>query len=315
MTSKAEYLKRYLSGDDEKKKAKKKKRKGASSGTRSRLVDDDVSWTPASSVSISIRLKDEEDDEPLGEDEKPIVAGFVDEGKEERQRRLWRPMTAEERRLEDLKSAHLDDMSPPRKRRTRHDSGSDQSPPRRRKRHDSDESPPRRRGRQRSRDSDESPPRQRHSERQRHDSDESPPRRRARSRDSDESPPRRPMQSHDSDESPPRRRQRRDSSPSSRRKRSIASPQREEKRRQMTSGGKAGLQSSSTMRDEIRQARKREEEMFHQMDASVSGKGAATVFRDKEGRRVDPRLERMKQRKKEEKEAEHLEKYAQWGRG
>ena len=51
------------------------------------------------------------------------------------------------------------------------------------------------------------------------------------------------------------------------------------------------------------------------MDRGMSGRGAETVFRDKEGRRIDPKLEKIKQKHAEEEIAKQAEKYKKWGRG
>ncbi len=181
------------------------------------------------------------------------------------------------------------DASPPR-RRARHDSpagGSDASPPRRRQRHDSpgnasplrrrarhdspgDASPPRRQQRHDSPGSDASPPRRR----QRHDSpgDASPPRRRARNDiPEDVSPPRRRpgADGGDSDASPPRR-------PAT----DAAG------RRIMSDGTVAGMVSGREIQAEMALKREAEARRFAEMGADVTGRGAATVYRDKEGRQL-----------------------------
>uniref|UniRef100_A0A8C2YST9 BUD13 homolog n=1 Tax=Chinchilla lanigera TaxID=34839 RepID=A0A8C2YST9_CHILA len=82
--SKAEYLKRYLSGTDAsvdggpasgRKRRKKRPKPGGAGGKGMRIVDDDVSWT---AISTTKPEKEEEDDGDL-----PVVAEFVDERPEE----------------------------------------------------------------------------------------------------------------------------------------------------------------------------------------------------------------------------------------
>uniref|UniRef100_A0A452TA36 BUD13 homolog n=1 Tax=Ursus maritimus TaxID=29073 RepID=A0A452TA36_URSMA len=177
--SKAEYLKRYLSG--------------AAAGLRRlamRIVDDDVSWT---TISTTKPEKEEEDDGDL-----PVVAEFVDERPEEvkqmeafRSSAKWKLLGGHSEDLPSHRHFHHDspDSSPPR--RVRHDTP-DSSPPRR-VRHDTpDSSPPRR--------VHSSPPR-----RVRHDTPDSSPPRRVRHDTPDSSPPRRAR--HASlDPSPPRKR-------------------------------------------------------------------------------------------------------------
>ncbi|XP_035699250.1 BUD13 homolog [Branchiostoma floridae] len=208
--SKEEYLKRYLSGPSEETKKKKKKAK-VKSKTSIRIVDDDVDWR-----AIAPDVNDEPEALDI-EEEKPSVAGVIDERPDEevqleafRQSDKWRLMGKDIDKNKSGKGGFHSVNSPSQSPRRRHDSDSDQSPPRRQRNgSDSDQSPPRK-GRQQS-DSDQSPPRRKRHDsdqspprRKRHDSDQSPPRKRKPNSDSDQSPPRRKR--HDSDQSPPRKR-------------------------------------------------------------------------------------------------------------
>ncbi|CAO2635223.1 BUD13 homolog [Lemmus lemmus] len=242
--SKAEYLKRYLSGTDAgleggsesvRKRRKKRPKPGGAAGKGMRIVDDDVGWA---AISTTKPEKEEEEDGDL-----PVVAEFVDERPEEvkqmeafRSSAKWKLLGGKSDCLllyldhsEDGHFRHDEqDPSSPRRvrhetpdpssRRVRHDTP-DPSPPRkthhdipdpspaRRVRHDTpDPSSPRR---ARHDTPDPSPPR-----RSRHDTpDPSPPRR--SHHDSDTSPPRRVH--HDSDTSPPRKSHRNSSGVSPRR--------------------------------------------------------------------------------------------------
>ncbi|XP_046493685.1 BUD13 homolog isoform X1 [Equus quagga] len=214
--SKAEYLKRYLSGADAgvdggsesgRKRRKKRPKPGGVGGKGMRIVDDDVSWT---SISTTKPEKEEEDDGDL-----PVVAEFVDERPEEvkqmeafRSSTKWKLLGGHNEDPPSHRHFHHDtpDSSPPR--RVRHDTP-DSSPPRR-VRHDTPDSSPPRRVRHDTPDS--SPPRKvRHdtpdsspSRRVHHDTPDSSPPRRVRHDTPDSSPPRRVR--HDSpDPSPPRR--------------------------------------------------------------------------------------------------------------
>ena len=51
------------------------------------------------------------------------------------------------------------------------------------------------------------------------------------------------------------------------------------------------------------------------MDPSMLGKEADTVHRDKHGRRIDPKLEKLKKKEEEKKKAEQDEQFYEWGRG
>ncbi|KAM5246763.1 BUD13 homolog [Ctenodactylus gundi] len=221
--SKAEYLKRYLSGADAgvdgafesgRKRRKKRPKPSGSGGKGMRIVDDDVSWT---AISTTEPEKEEEDDGDL-----PVVAEFVDEQPEEvkqmeafRSSTKWKLLGGYSEDLPSHSHFHHDtpDSSPRRVQRdtlasspggphhdtpelsppgrVRHDTPDPSSP--RRVRHDTpDSSPPRR---VRHDTPDPSPPC-----RVRHDTpDPSPPRR--AHRDSDTSPPRRAH--HDSSDALP----------------------------------------------------------------------------------------------------------------
>ena len=83
----------------------------------------------------------------------------------------------------------------------------------------------------------------------------------------------------------------------------------------MSSGKKAGLQDAEVLRQENTAAREREEELFRRMDPGESGRGAETVYRDKEGKKINLKLERLKKMQEEKKKMEEEEKFMQWGKG
>ncbi|XP_058542780.1 BUD13 homolog isoform X1 [Neofelis nebulosa] len=202
--SKAEYLKRYLSGagagvdgapESGRRRRRKRPKPGGAGGKGMRIVDDDVSWT---SISTTKPEKEEEEDDG----DLPVVAEFVDERPEEvkqmeafRSSAKWKLLGGHSEDLPSHRHFRRDslDSSPPR--RVRHDTP-DPSPPRR-VRHDTpDPSPPRR---VRHDTPEPSPPR-----RVRHDTPDPSPPRRVRHDTPDPSPPRRVR--HDTpDPSPPRR--------------------------------------------------------------------------------------------------------------
>ncbi|XP_020918534.1 BUD13 homolog isoform X1 [Sus scrofa] len=202
--SKAEYLKRYLSGADAgvdggpesgRKRRKKRPKTGGAGGKGMRIVDDDVSWSSISTTKLE--KEEEEDDGDL-----PVVAEFVDERPEEvkqmeafRSSAKWKLLGGHNEDLPSHRHFRRDtpDASPPR--RARHDTP-DSSPPGK-VRHDTPDSSPPRRARHDS--PDPSPPRKVH-----HDTPDPSPPRRARHDTPDPSPPRRAR--HDTpDPSPPRR--------------------------------------------------------------------------------------------------------------
>ena len=372
MTSKADYLKKYLSTDDlveGKKKKRIKKRANLA------IHDDDVDWR---SLVPKNKLGSEDEGDP---DEAPLVAEFKDESVQKNPK--WQPLAEDEDmdlsppRRRQFDSPDLspprgqnrkrhdprdDDLSPPRKqtkssrtsrnmspdlritsrnsrrsrvrhdspdetlmehpldsaviggrRRQRHDSG-DISPPRR-TRHDSgDISPPRRTRRD---SGDISPPRK-----TRRDSGDISPPRRTRRDSGDISPPRRKR--HDSgDISPPRRtvQDSEDLSPPrvganfSTVRRSRPSTDISKSKDRMTSGARAGLQNAQALKEENALVRKKQEDYFKSLDPSVSGKHAETVYRDKQGRKVDPKLEKLRKKEKEKEMEEENEKFMTWGKG
>ncbi|KAG7217271.1 hypothetical protein INR49_027815 [Caranx melampygus] len=242
--SKAEYLKRYLSGDEDAKKTKgklkKKRRKVPGKGLK--IVDDDIDWK---------QMVQEEQEVEEDEEEAPVIAEVIDDRPEEvkqleafRTSNRWKvigvdadedtsksydnsPELSSKRRQDSLlerPATTLQTPPPPEEfamtlqtpplpeERVRHDSP-DTSPPRR-VRHDSpDTSPPRR---VRHDSPDLSPPRQHSSKTGKVQSKDSSPSRRkpssslsSKRRSPDRSPlTKRSQKRHDSDsdQSPPRKR-------------------------------------------------------------------------------------------------------------
>ncbi|XP_008799348.2 BUD13 homolog [Phoenix dactylifera] len=230
--------------------------------------------------------------------------------------------------MSPLRRQSTEDLSPPRRARRRSLEGeasrgspmADLSPPRRtRKSSPEDLSPPHR-------------DRRRLQER----ADLSPPRRRRKGSPGDISAPRRalspdaqgPRQSSARDLSPPRR-SRKDSSvdlslPRRVRQRSPDAVRRpgspaadlsppRKSRKEASLGNEArrtGLLSTQEIKDEINQKKKEELSRFASMDPSMSGRGAAPVFRDEKGKRISK--EELLKSKEEEKPKE---KKLEWGKG
>ncbi|XP_065508092.1 BUD13 homolog isoform X2 [Caloenas nicobarica] len=198
--SKAEYLRRYLSGAPGPAPARPRRRRtkrppGGAGRAGMRIVDDDVSW---SSIAAAQENEEEED-----EGDMPVVAEFIDERpdavklmEEFRRNAKWKLLGDQG---EDAQSSDVSAPAQPAARQQRHDTP-DPSPPRRQRHDTPDPSPPRR---QRHDTPDPSPPR-----RQRHDTPDLSPPRRQRHDTPDPSPPRR--QRHDTPDPSPPRRQRHD---------------------------------------------------------------------------------------------------------
>ncbi|XP_027267860.1 BUD13 homolog isoform X2 [Cricetulus griseus] len=144
--SKAEYLKRYLSGADAgpeggpesvRKRRRKRPKPGGAGGKGMRIVDDDVGWA---AISTTKPEKEEEEDGDL-----PVVAEFVDERPEEvKQMEAFRS-SAKWRLLGDHSEDghfHHDDQDPSPPRRVHRDTPDPSSP--RRAHHDTPDPSPRR---------------------------------------------------------------------------------------------------------------------------------------------------------------------------
>eukprot|EP00931_Biecheleriopsis_adriatica_P017352 TRINITY_DN1247_c0_g1_i1.p1 TRINITY_DN1247_c0_g1~~TRINITY_DN1247_c0_g1_i1.p1 ORF type:complete len:629 (-),score=156.45 TRINITY_DN1247_c0_g1_i1:47-1933(-) len=202
-----------------------------------------------------------------------------------------------------------------KKGRARHDSDSDLSPPRAqgpagklaessggngktaRTRHDSDSdlSPPRAAGPTQN----AAPAEAAGKARTRHDSDSdlSPPRAAPKGADA------RKRHDSDSDLSPPR----------AGGKRKAAETEEVEK---MSSGLRAGLVRGSDLKEEAAQVRQERRAAVEAQSDDVTGKGAATVYRNRDGKRIE-REEWVEQQKKKKKKraADYPEQELEWGGG
>ncbi|XP_055338269.1 BUD13 homolog [Paramacrobiotus metropolitanus] len=304
-SSKLDYLKRYMSKDDADNSRKKKKKKPvlnphATSGIT--IVDKDL--------DVGKRSVSKFEDDPYG-DSAPTVAEIIDDtipvGMQDssKWKAITRTTSSPPRSRIKEESPDLDLPRPSGRSRRRPLSDDDLSPiraasdQRRRSDRDEDLSPVRRRG-------------QESAHIGRADDDLSPARSRPRHSDHDLSPVRRsefaPSSSRrDDDHSPPRR-----SAPlshsSSRDPVGIPG--------KTLSGRTAGLQNARTLREETDRKRREEDDMFRRMDADISGRGAATVYRDrKTGKKRDFAAEDEEAAEKAARQKAHEEKFRKWGKG
>lgn len=235
-----------------------------------------------------------------------------------RKQRARNDTPSPEHRVEKKLAREDADLSPPRKRRARNDSPSpepvvrpkptredtDLSPPRKhRTRNDSPSPEPRVKPKQTVEATDLSPPRKRRARNdsaspepvRKHVRDFSPPRQRqSRNRESstmpDISPPRRPRANVVSDLSPPRK---------------DRNEPKEQRKTGLISGREIGEEISKTKKEDLRR--------FKEMDASVTGRGAEAVFRDKKtGQRIS-KEDYLKSKNKVE--VKPKEKELEWGKG
>ena len=75
----------------------------------------------------------------------------------------------------------------------------------------------------------------------------------------------------------------------------------------LLTGGRAGLQSGKDV--------KVQKQQLKDIDDSITGKGAETVYRNKDGKKIDQKLENLKKKEEEKKKAEQDEQFYEWGRG
>ncbi|XP_015505064.1 BUD13 homolog [Parus major] len=282
--SKAEYLRRYLSGPAEPaqpRRRRKKKPPGGTGRAGMRIVDDDVSWN---SIAAAPEKEEEED-----EGDMPVVAEFIDERPDEvklmeefRTNSKWKLLGDED--------SQSSDVSGPAK------SGS------RRRRHDSPEP---------------SPPAGKHNgSLERHDTpDLSPPRRQCQDLSPRREKPGSPSGKRSRTKgraSPAQKDQHRSWSPpehSPHRQDAKGSPKKADT---MAYGVRAGLVSADVLQREKQELRKHERSTKHLEEES---RNAQTVYRDKSGRKRNLAQEQLEQRLKAEAESKREEQYAKWGKG
>ncbi|CAI7850900.1 unnamed protein product, partial [Closterium sp. NIES-54] len=200
----------------------------------------------------------------------------------------WEPESHLDRAATAVNRHDTPDLSPPRKGKK---GSPDLSPPRRIRNDSPDLSPPRARHDL----PDLSPPCKNRKDPQA-SPDLSPLRRQARQATPDLSPPRRRARQDSPDLSPPRRRARQDSSDLSPPRKGSGKQARGAgqggggmwkggggKVERMMDGSLAGLRSGKEVMAEAEEKRANDEAKFAQLDPSVSGRGAQTVYRDKAG--------------------------------
>jgi len=299
-----------LEGTGEKKKKKKGKKRVKKSGGIA-IVDADIDTSvPVGEVSGGKKQECEDEDAPV----------IVNEGE-------FRRLQVQEDRQKELaereggwKVVDEGGRSPPRCARHDTDEDDDPSPPRL-VRHDSDEdddpSPPRRARHDSDEDDDPSPPR-----RARHDSDE----------DDDPSPPRRvrhdsddESSQEDSDADVPRRKPEDSKLDQMGREDGIDDndkgnnsdvdvPRRGPHR--MSDGSLAGMVTGQELMKEMSEKRERDIEKFRNLDDSVTGRQAKTVYRMEDGRAVSKEAFEQEARDKRQREKGYVDGAdLPWGRG
>lgn len=83
-----------------------------------------------------------------------------------------------------------------------------------------------------------------------------------------------------------------------------------------SSAGTVGLQSAETFKTDMDLKRRRDADAFKSADPTLAGQGAATVFRDKQGRKIDVVAEaRRKAEEKEARDVAEAEAKYDWGTG
>lgn len=277
--SKLEYLKKYMDGKND--KTKKRKKKVKKSRNNIKIVDNDTMFNDIKTMDSDGEF-DLQEEKPLlyALDGATVLTKELEESIELRKSK-WAPLSSFDKDNNSNKyNGDNLDLSPVRNRKKRHDSSdSDISPVRMRKRHDSSGS------------SDLSPEQQKRTK---------------KDLDSDLSPVRRGRCKKDSDI---------DLSPVRKKNRHENEHRKEEIPEIMSSGKKAGLRTGAELREENERKRKQEMQQINKMDTSVSGKGAATIYRDKSGKKIDLKFEELEKRRAEEEKLKQIEEHARWGKG
>jgi pre-mRNA-splicing factor CWC26 len=114
-------------------------------------------------------------------------------------------------------------------------------------------------------------------------------------------------------------RQRRSTSPSPSsgrvsRRTSVGTEQEDDELR-MSSGHRIGLQTADQIREESRRLRRQRDREMRELDPTLSGRDAETVYRDKGGRKVDMVLKKAEEARRKKEEMEKEEKMMEWGKG
>jgi pre-mRNA-splicing factor CWC26 len=324
----SEYLRlKYLEGGDHETSRDKKKRKRKRPnqvGPNLRIIDNDIDLN-----NIQIKEEDVDDMRYSTQEEKPLIAGIIDERpfhlqRSDIERGRWKTIEEEPVPLEsscsrdEIESSRREQLTQNKsdassRRKALHDSDSDLSPQfqtnRRRNGSDSDLSPPRR-----SSEKTNELPVQPHegkstNRRRRHDSDSdiSPP----RSRDDKESKSCRGMHYNDV-----RRRSKERRRYEERRRESInrKTIKEEDDEKQTLLGKVAGLSDSKSVRRELEELRSREKRLMESTGDEALGRNARTVYRDRgTGHIRDMEAEASVTPDKDEEERQA--KYKEWSRG
>ncbi|KAJ3069340.1 hypothetical protein HK102_006947 [Quaeritorhiza haematococci] len=83
----------------------------------------------------------------------------------------------------------------------------------------------------------------------------------------------------------------------------------------MADGTAAGLQTGKSLRRDLESRKRERDEAFKRIDSSLTGKGAATIYRDKFGKKVDIAAQRAEEAAKKRKEEAEEEARMEWGKG
>jgi pre-mRNA-splicing factor CWC26 len=83
----------------------------------------------------------------------------------------------------------------------------------------------------------------------------------------------------------------------------------------MSSGAGVGLQTGQQVSESIRRRKEAEEAQLKKMDASMTGRYAETVHRDKQGRKMDVAAERARLSEEKRKKEADEEARMEWGKG
>jgi len=83
----------------------------------------------------------------------------------------------------------------------------------------------------------------------------------------------------------------------------------------MSSGHRVGLQTTEQIKAETIRLKKQRDKEMRELDPTISGRDATTVYRDKSGRKFDVGVLKAEEARRKKEELEKQERMMEWGKG
>ncbi|KAI8581618.1 hypothetical protein K450DRAFT_232163 [Umbelopsis ramanniana AG] len=93
------------------------------------------------------------------------------------------------------------------------------------------------------------------------------------------------------------------------------SDDRDEDELRMSSGHRVGLQTTEQIKAETIRLKKQRDKEMRELDPTLSGRDATTVYRDKSGRKFDVGVLKAEEARRKKEELEKQERMMEWGKG